>query len=731
MDEKALKLLLIEDDEDQRRFWALTLQEIFSDVVTATNGVEGLAAISQSRPDIVLSDILLPELDGFQLCYTIKKNPLTEDIPVILYSAAYIDPRDKQLAIAYGASRIIQKPQNAEQVISEIESVLHEQTSTSAFRRKPDIEFEASLSKLHSDIVVKKLGDTVRELERKKMLMENSLNRFQDFAACTSELFWETGDDLTLTFLSSSNRNHFDIKNMDYIGQTFSECFGHCLSRNDLELLQQSMNQHTAFEAMYQWQCSLKEIILKIIGKPFFNPDGGFAGYRGVFSDVTEHQKQSDRLFYEANHDAMTGLSNKRALESRLESLLSKQNDHSHVLCYIDLDYFKDVNDAAGHHAGDELLIQLSKTLSQQVRKTDLLVRIGGDEFVVLLEQCNLDQAQRLVEALHQTINKFRFVWKHRTFKIGASIGLAAINNSSSFSIEEAIKRADAACYAAKTSGGNRIHIHTDIVPIEREQISQSLCLEKIHRSFEEDSFELHKQLMASTDNQPDACEILVRMQNGDAAMLPSEFMPVIHRHNLFPKLDAWVIKRVLKWARQEPEMFSSYAFISINLSGQSIADAGFKQEILAELDKSHAIAARICFEITETTAIENLSDAVEFIQYVRRFGCHFALDDFGTGFSSLAYLRNLPIDYIKIDGLFVTGVADDPLDYSMLESIQQLAKILGVKTVAEFVENIEVAEKVRQVGVDYAQGDFIGKPVLLDEPGNSFAWADDSNSAA
>ena len=731
MEERALKLLLIEDDEDQRRFWALTLKEMFSEVVTATNGVEGLAAISQFRPDIVLSDILLPEMDGFQLCYAIKKNPQTESIPVILYSAAYIDPRDKQLAIAYGASRIIQKPQNARQVITEIENVLHEQTSASTLKRKPDIEFEASLSKLHSDIVVKKLGDTVRKLEQKKKLMEDSLNRFQDFAACTSELFWETGTDLTLTFLSSSNHNHFDTQDLDYQGRSFLECFGHCLSSKDLELLQQSMDQHTAFEAMYQWHCSLKELILKIIGKPFFNPDGGFAGYRGVFSDVTEHQKQSDRLFYEAHHDAMTGLSNKRALENRLDSLLSKQNNHSHVLCYIDLDYFKDVNDVAGHHAGDELLIQLSKTLSEQVRKTDLLVRVGGDEFVVLLEQCNLDQAQRLVEALHQTINKFRFVWKHRTFKIGASIGLAAIDNSTQISIEDAIKRADAACYAAKTSGGNRIHVHTDIVPVEREYLSQSRCLDQIHRSFEEDRFLLYKQPMVSTGNQPDACEVLVRMQNGDAAMLPSEFMPVIHRHNLFPRLDAWVIKKVLEWAREEPEMFGSYSFVSINLSGQSIADTRFKQEILAELQTSQPAAARVCFEITETAAIENLSDAVEFINHACRFGCHFALDDFGTGFSSLAYLRNLPIDYIKIDGLFVTGVADDPLDYSMLESIQQLAKILGIQTVAEFVENAEVAEKVRQVGVDFVQGDFIGMPVLLNEPRASFSWTDNSNSAA
>ncbi|HID81846.1 MAG TPA: EAL domain-containing protein [Chromatiales bacterium] len=724
MESDNIKVLLVEDDIDQRQFWAVALSDSFGEIKAASNGLEALSIINHFQPDIVLSDILLPEMDGFQLCYTLKKHSKTQDIPVVLYSAAYVDPRDKQLAVAYGASRIIQKPVKAAEIIEQVNEVYREQKNTRSIQRRPDTEFEASLSKLHSDIVVKKLGETIRELEQKKKLLETSLDRFQDFAACASELFWETNPDLSLSYLSVSDDEQFCVKNKDYNGKLFSEYFSAHIDASDLNQLQQTLEQHAEFDRTIKWLgCETESKVLNVIAKPFFDADGVFAGYRGVFADVTEQHNRSDKLQFEANHDALTGLPNKRALEYRLERLLVEQENTHHVLCYIDLDFFKTVNDVAGHRAGDELLIQLGQQLSSQVSRTDLLARVGGDEFVVLLEQCNLEQAQRLVQNLHKAINKFRFIWKHRTFQIGASIGLAALKASSLSSVEDVINRADAACYVAKSSGGNRIHVHSDACPPERDVLSESSCLEKIQRAFEEDDFLLYKQPIVSTSGIQDGCEILVRLKDGDGMMQPSEFMPVIHRHHLFPKLDTWVVKATLEWMSAHPEILRSYSFLSINLSGQSLTDEMFRQNLFSHFKTMENLCSKICFEITETTAIENLSDAVDFIHRVRDFGCQFALDDFGTGFSSLAYLRNLPIDFIKIDGLFVTGVADDPLDYSMLESIQQLASILSIKTVAEFVENAELAEKVKKVGVDYAQGDYIGKPVKLDDEALFFDW--------
>ena len=724
MGTESLRVLLIEDDIDQRQFWTIALADSFGEIKTASNGLEALSIIDDFHPDIVLSDILLPEMDGFQLCYALKKHQKTKDIPVILYSAAYVDPRDKQLAVAYGASRIIQKPLHVEEIVGVVNEVYREQKSAQSIRRLPDTEFEASLSKLHSDIVVKKLGETVRELEEKKKELEISLQRFQSFAACASDLFWETGPDLKLRYLSVKNNSQFCLEDDCYIGRLFADFFADNIEESSLDQLQQTLVQHVEFETTVKWTgCAASQKVLNIIGKPFFDAHGVFAGYRGVFSDVTEHHKRSDKLHYEAYHDALTGLPNKRALEQRLESLICEKKDIEHVLCYIDLDYFKTVNDVAGHRAGDELLIQLGRQLSAHVRKTDLLARVGGDEFVVLLEQCNLDQAQRLVETLHNAINKFRFIWKHRTFHIGSSIGLATFNGSSLSSIEDVINRADAACYTAKSSGGNRIHIYTEACLPERDVLSESGCLDKIRSAFKENGFSLYKQPIVSTSDSQDGCEILVRLEDGDGVMHPSEFMPVIHRHHLFPKLDGWVVDTMLAWMKQNPDMVNRYAFFSINLSGQSLADDEFKSLVLDHCKTETRLADKLCFEITETTAIENLSDAVDFINRVRACGCLFALDDFGTGFSSLAYLRNLPIDFIKIDGLFVTGVASDPLDYSMLESIQQLASILGIKTVAEFVENVELAEKVREVGVDFAQGDFIGEPTRLEDDMHRFDW--------
>jgi diguanylate cyclase (GGDEF)-like protein len=396
-------------------------------------------------------------------------------------------------------------------------------------------------------------------------------------------------------------------------------------------------------------------------------------------------------------------------LESRLSQLLNESSS-DHVICFIDLDYFKTVNDTAGHRAGDELLVQLSQYLQSHVRKTDLLSRVGGDEFIVLLEQCNLEQAERLVTLLHHAINRFRFQWKNQVFRVGASIGLNLIEQDCRLSIQEIISEADSACYQAKNGGGNRIEVHVREYHDHSGNLSGADNREHLEHALAENHFRLFSQPIVHANGKSHGCEVLVRLQDGDRLRGASEFMPSLMHYEMLSRLDGWVIHTTMDWMQRHPALVSGYEFVSLNLSAQSLRDKTFIHALFQRLEEQPDIAAKLCFEVSESDAIASIEAAVPFFQKARNLGSRFALDNFGKGFSSLAYLRNLPISFIKIDGFFVTGIADDPVNKDMLSSIQQLASIFKIRTIAKCVENAEIANQAREAGVDYLQGHFSGE---------------------
>jgi diguanylate cyclase (GGDEF)-like protein len=444
-----------------------------------------------------------------------------------------------------------------------------------------------------------------------------------------------------------------------------------------------------------------------------------FSVFHLYIEDITERKNANDLLAYHASHDDLTGLTNRREFERRIELSLSsiKQNKSEHALCFMDLDQFKVVNDTCGHVAGDEMLRQLSAILKSLVRKRDTLARLGGDEFGVLMEHCSLDGAHRVVKTFQKAIQDYRFVWEGRSFKVGVSIGLVPITETTA-NLTEVMKNADAACYMAKDYGRNRIHVYrpedTDIA--ERYGVMQWVT--QINRALEEDRFCLYAQIIVPLNNSDDThYELLLRMVDEEGNIIsPGAFLPAAERYSLISQLDRWVIEHAFGLLVEHPVFLGKIKFCSINLSGPSLTDPEILGFITEQLNNSGISGNKICFEITETSAISNLNIATEFISTLKSFGCQFALDDFGSGLSSFGYLKNLRVDYLKIDGMFIKDIVVDPIDHAMVKSINEIGHVMGMQTIAEFVENDEIKGMLREIGINYAQGYGIGKPYPFNE---------------
>jgi PAS domain S-box/diguanylate cyclase (GGDEF) domain len=439
-----------------------------------------------------------------------------------------------------------------------------------------------------------------------------------------------------------------------------------------------------------------------------------------VCEDITETRRLAETIAYQASHDELTGLTNRRRFDEYIQSLVEKaQTDNSiHIMCYLDLDQFKVVNDTCGHLAGDELLRQLGELLRQHVRKTDVLSRLGGDEFGILMMHCSVEQALLTGEKLRTAISDFQFAWDNRSFSVSVSIGITAINKASGNAVD-ILKEADAACYAAKEKGRNRIHVFSSTDEELAERQGEMQWVEKIRLGIDENRFQLYGQLIIPTNNQEEGLhfETLLRYKDENGTIIPpGAFLPAAERYNIAPALDRWVISNLFHHLRSTPGFIERLELCSVNLSGLSLSDETMLDFISAEFRKSQVPTYKICFEITETAAISNLSYAKQFIDTLHKKGCLFSLDDFGSGLSSFAYLKNLPVDFLKIDGLFVKDILEDKIDWTMVKAINEVGHVMNKKTIAEFVENQNIFDLLKTLGVNYAQGYGIAKPVPLKE---------------
>lgn len=452
----------------------------------------------------------------------------------------------------------------------------------------------------------------------------------------------------------------------------------------------------------------------------------GLPVYKGIYefeflSDVIREAKLKEQekqieMSYQASHDELTGLINRREFERCTQTALDglKIEPGMHAILYLDLDQFKIINDTCGHHAGDALLLQLGGLLKAKLRQNDILARLGGDEFGVLLRNCPAEPALRVADIIRQTVAEFRFVWKENIFSVGVSVGLLSFSDDQ-LTLNEMLSIVDGACYLAKEKGRNRIHVyHADDGELS-ERKGQMNWVAKISKALEENRMLLYRQTilpLQDSEQKVEHFEILLRMQDEDGKLLsPMAFLPAAERYNLMSTVDFWVIKHAFQYYKEFCTRDDIVYTCSINLSGATVGDERLITYIHEQFAAFDISPTGICFEITETAAIANLNSATNLMQHLKQIGCRFALDDFGSGMSSFGYLKTLPVDYIKIDGSFVKDMLHDRIDHAMVVAINNIGHVMGIQTIAEFVEDDAIKDELKKLNVNFAQGYGIDRP--------------------
>ncbi|MEL7008314.1 MAG: EAL domain-containing protein [Cyanobacteria bacterium J06588_4] len=573
------------------------------------------------------------------------------------------------------------------------------------------------LSSFSAIILLLSLGRK-RELAN-KILQENE-QRYKDLAQAGANVFWELDKQLKYSYISGSTEDLCGLDPEDLKGNYPPQLHkNNPLLDVDWEKFERLTKTRQPFKNFtFSLQDRDKGVrIFKINGNPLFDEQHNFLGYRGVKQEITAEQNLYQKIAYQAAYDDLTGLLNRREFNQKLEYSVQKAHKYSteSVLCYLDLDRFKIVNDTAGHLVGDRLLSELAKLLEGMIRKEDTLGRLGGDEFGLLLEGCSITEAKQVCEQLIKAINNYRLKWKTVEFDVGVSIGMVGISNNAA-DAAELLSRADLACYQAKNLGRGRVYVVDNNDRDLDLQQTQMGHVANVSQAIKENRFYLVKQSivpMGQSLEKRQHYELLLRLKDRQGNLIaPEEFIPVAERYGVITIVDRWVLEATLKSYHQY--FAAQRDLVSINLSGASINDERFTSFAVELIKKSAVPGDCLCFEITETAAISQISHAQKFMAAMKELGVKFALDDFGSGLSSFSYLKNLPIDYLKIDGSLVKAIPDEEYDRAIVASINEVAHLMGIKTIAEFVETDRILDHIGELSIDYAQGYVTGKPIAI-----------------
>jgi diguanylate cyclase (GGDEF)-like protein/PAS domain S-box-containing protein len=686
-------LLVIEDDADIQRIVQRVLDRRF-EIEAATDGLAGLEAWRARRHSLVLLDVMLPELSGPEVLKAILAEHPHQT--VVIMTADGTPQRAAELVLG-GAADFIAKPFRSEQLRRVCEIAARREDYMISNQQFAAQFLALNREKGRALVTLESIGDGVITTDCNGVIeyinpVAERLTGWTNLEAC--------GRPLAEVFRVVSEFSHQDAP--DPIQLCIAEGRARDMDSHGL-LIHRNGNEIAITESV----APIRDVVGVVTGAVL------------VFHDVTEARKLNRQLSYQASHDSLTGLINRSEFDRRLANALddARQNGGEHVMCYLDLDQFKVVNDTSGHGAGDQLLQQVAVILQRQVRVSDTLARLGGDEFGILLENCSIEKAYRVADETRKALQDFRFKWEDNLFTIGVSIGMVPVTAESA-GLDDVLSTADAACYLAKEGGRNRIHVyHRDDGELVQRH-GEMRWVSKVNQAFEENRFRLFAQRIVPVNDveKGEHYELLIRMIDEDGGLVPPGFfLPAVERYGLASTMDRWVIRNALDWLEADPARHQRLHLCTINLSGKSLGDEYFHEFLDEQLNGTSVPASKICFEITETAAITNLGKATDFMRRFKRRGCHFALDDFGSGMSSFAYLKALPVDYLKIDGVFVKDIVEDSVDHAMVRSINEVAQVIGLKTIAEFVESEDIFHALRAIGVDYAQGYWVAKPQPLD----------------
>jgi len=690
-------VFIVDDDQAVRNslVFLFESEEIAVEAYSTAN--DFLAGYQTDHPGCLVLDIKMPGMSGLELQQTLVERQIK--IPTIFITGHGDVPMSVR-AIKAGALDFIEKPIDSALLLSHVREAIvcdlsRREEEISAAKQTQTALFDG---KERAQMTLHSIGDAVITTDANGAVVY--LNPIAERL---------TG------WIESEARDRpieqvFNIINED--------------SREPIENLVSRCLQYETAAAVCIEQLSVligrhgQELAVEDTITPIRGDQGELLGTVIVFRDVTQQRRTIQALAHDAVHDPLTGLVNRREFEKRLEHSVagSKAQGTQHALCYIDLDQFKLVNDTAGHAAGDELLRQVASLFMEQVRERDTLARLGGDEFALLLANCPLDKAYEIAEALVAELRDYRFVWQGQPYKISASIGLFAITGTAESALE-CLSQADAACYSAKELGRNRVHVYqlTNADQIHRQKGSMSTA--DLSRLLEQQRFLLYSQPIVSLVSGGGIAhhELLVRLLDAEGeVVMPGAFVSLAERHGLMAGVDRWVIHAAFQGYR---EIFPGAATtkISINLSSNSFNDDSLLDFVRQQFSESAIPPEQVCFEFTETVAIQHLNQVGRFISGLKKLGCHFTLDNFSSDISSFSYLKKLPVDYVKINGRLVQNMLNSPVDFAMVEAINKIGHTMGVRTIAEWVESDALVSRLTDLGIDYAQGFAIHSPRPLE----------------
>jgi diguanylate cyclase (GGDEF)-like protein/PAS domain S-box-containing protein len=565
-----------------------------------------------------------------------------------------------------------------------------------------------------------------RDVTHRKGL-EASLGRGKLQARVTLESIGEgvitTDRSGVIDYMNEAAEQLLECKRSIAIGRTLSDLLvlvdevdGNSLGDPVAQCLAERRRVNLGRRALLVAKQSRREFSTELTASPIRGPDREMAGCVVIFHDVSEMRGLAREMSYQASHDPLTGLVNRAEFERRLDQALSSpRGEHvSHVVCYLDLDRFKAVNDSCGHMVGDNLLREIAALLRTHVRDSDTVARLGGDEFAMLLIGCPLDKARQIGEDVCEAVGDYKFTWQDRVFDLGVSIGLVEIDQESG-TAETALSAADSACYIAKQHGRGRIHVYSARDELKARERGEIQWLRRVQNALKENQFELYSQSIVATRGRVEtgpAAELLLRMIDESGKVIgPAHFMSAAERYQLMSHLDRWVVRAALTGLASDTPHLPEGRSCSINLSGQTLADDEFLEYVVDLLDHTGVDPGKICFEVSETAVMNNIEHARRFINVLHGMGCRFALDDFGSGIGSFSQLRNLAIDYLKLDGSFTRDVDESGISREMLAATIKLSKSLDFLVIAEQVEDQASFDILRELGVDYIQGYVIERP--------------------
>ncbi len=675
------RVLIVEDE----KIIALDLQrrlERFGYLVIdmASDGEDAVQKAKDLRPDIILMDIMLSgETDGIEAAKIIKTDLR---IPVI-FLTAYADEKTLERAKEAEPFGYILKPFKERELYTTIDIAIYKNNVDKQLRKQERL-FSAILHSVNDGLI----------------------------AIDTNE---------KVLFLNPVAEQLTGWKEEDAKGQAVETVFGILDPRSQRPLLPEALpaGQHPIL---------FREAVLRNALHQTYFIDGSVTkiheleneteGYVLAFRDVSEIKRMSATIDYQASHDSLTGLSNREEFSLRLAELIDemKRQGGVHTLMELDVDRFKVVNDTCGTMAGDELLRQVASITQSLTQRNDISARFGGDEFAVILRSCTLDDAMQVAQRLQNAVQTHRFVWQKNLFPITLSIGIVPLTSEVE-DVHAVLASADDACNLAKEEGGNRIRVFESAGEkyIQRRGLME--WISKINRALENDTFQLYFQSIEPLSNNRELktkVEILLRLRLDDGTIVsPGVFIPSAERYGIMTSIDRWVVQRSFRAWRELRDKHHpiTESIFSINLSGPTLLDEAFVDFIIDCLEETEIPAPMFCFEITETSAIQNLSYASRFMTRLKDLGFTFALDDFGSGFSSFSYLKSLPVDFLKIDGSIVQNIDESKVNYTMVESINSMGHVLGLQTIAEYARDQAVLDKLTAIGVDFAQGYALSEP--------------------